>query len=324
MIQRYLPLLCSFVFFAILFYTNAVVTTIADRVAPYFQPALPDIGHKLLPYWTYFQINNYMIIAAYVFVFIRFLPQADIRVTVFRRWFFVQALMFGMRSISIYVTSLTVPQPGCSTNITALATPAVEAFYVMVGLHSTCGDVLFSGHTVARKYFTLELSSISWRTRDFLVTICALCWTTYARAEEYRPFLFLYRKCGGQREFHFPAWLFRPKLDAVGDPMTLYFSTYLVWLYTLVGFFFIIATRFHYTVDVFIGCLLTVLTWYTYHSYVKRLLEKRRFIIARIFVWFEGLEGDATTSISLLNGPRPNQATEVPLNTVATAGDTTY
>ena len=149
--KYYIPLLCSLVFFLILFYTNAVVTTIADRIAPYYQPALPDIGHKILPYWYYYQVNNYWIIIAYVFIFIRFLPQADIRVTVFRRWFFVQGLMFGMRSISIYVTSLTVPQPGCVTNVTSLATPAVEAFYVIAGIHATCGDVLFSGHTVARK-----------------------------------------------------------------------------------------------------------------------------------------------------------------------------
>ena len=157
---------------------------------------------------------------------------------------------------------------------------------------------------------------------DFLlVTICALCWTTYARADEYRPFVFLYRKCGCTRQCRLPEWLFYPKLDAVGDPMTLYFTTYIVWLYSIMGYLFIIATRFHYTVDVFLGCLLTVLTWYTYHSYVKRLLEKRRFIIARIFVWFEGLEGDATTSISLLNGPVPNQPTELPPVAVVTAGD---
>jgi len=151
-IRPYIPLFVSFIFFAIFFYVNAVVTTIADRVAPYLQPALPDVGHKWLPYWTYFQVNNYWIIIAYVFIFIRFLPQSDICITVFRRWFFVQGIMFGMRSISIYVTSLTVPQPGCTTNITALASPPIEAFYVMIGLHSTCGDVLFSGQTVAREY----------------------------------------------------------------------------------------------------------------------------------------------------------------------------
>lgn len=153
------------------------------------------------------------------------------------------------------------------------------------------------------------------------MTICALCWTTYARGEEYRPFLFLYRKCGFTKEFRCPRWLFYPKVDAVGDPMTLYFTTYWVWIYSVIGYFFIIATRFHYTVDVFLGCLLTVLTWYTYHAYVKRLLEKRRFIVARLFVWFEGLEGDASTSISLLNGPVPNEEAELPPVAVASAGD---
>jgi hypothetical protein len=105
--------------------------------------------------------------------------------------------------------------------------------------------------------------------------------------------------------------------------MTLYLTTYFVWLYSIAGYLLIIATRFHYTVDVFLGCLLTVLTWYAYHSYVKRLLEKRRFIIARVFVWFEGLEGDAMTPISLLNGPKPNQPTELPPVVVASAGDAT-
>lgn len=150
-IKKYLPLICSIIFFALLYYTNAVVTTIADRIAPYFQPALPDIGHKALPYWVYYQINNWWLIANYAFVLIRFIPQSDIRVTVFRRWFFVQGLMFGMRSISIYVTSLTVPMPGCITNKSELATPALEAIYVMFAIHSTCGDVLFSGHTVGCK-----------------------------------------------------------------------------------------------------------------------------------------------------------------------------
>jgi len=152
------------------------------------------------------------------------------------------------------------------------------------------------------------------------VTICAMCLTTYSRGEEYRPFLWLYRKTGF-RKCHPPKWFIRPKLDAVGDPMTLYFTTYIVWLYSITGYLVIIATRFHYTVDVFLGCLLTVLTWKAYHSYVKRLLEERRFILARMFVWFEGLQGDASTSISLLNGPKTTQEPEVPAVAVISAGD---
>jgi hypothetical protein len=54
-----------------------------------------------------------------------------------------------MRSISIFVTSLSVPLPGCNT--TAVGSPPIEAFYIMSLIHATCGDVLFSGHTVTCK-----------------------------------------------------------------------------------------------------------------------------------------------------------------------------
>lgn len=162
------------IFFALLYYTNAVVTTIADRIAPYYQPALPDIGHRILPYWFYYQFNNWWVVTSYAFVLIRFIPQADIRVTVFRRWFFVQGLMFGMRSISIYVTSLTVPQPGCITNKSELATPALEAIYVMFGVHATCGDVLFSGHTVGCKEKFIFLL-VSTEILDFVFYSNDLC-----------------------------------------------------------------------------------------------------------------------------------------------------
>ena len=149
MFRTYLPLLFSIVFFFVCLYINSLVQVWTDRNAPYWIPALPDIGHRLLPYWTYFSINNYYLLVASVSVFLRYVFQRDVRIIVFRRWLFVQALMFLMRSISIYVTSLSVPLPGCNT--TAVGTPPVEAFYIMFLIHSTCGDVLFSGHTVTRK-----------------------------------------------------------------------------------------------------------------------------------------------------------------------------
>jgi len=145
----YLPFCFAFVFFFITLYINSLVQVWADRNSPYWLPALPDIGHKLLPYWTYYPINNYYLLTAFVLVIIRYICQPDIRLIVFRRWLFIQALMFIMRSISIYVTSLSVPLPGCNT--TAVGSPPVEAFYIMFLIHSTCGDVLFSGHTVTCK-----------------------------------------------------------------------------------------------------------------------------------------------------------------------------
>jgi len=149
MVWSYLPFLCSIVFFLISSYISSLVQVWADRNSPHGLPALPDIGHKLLPYWTYFSINNYYLLTAMILVIIRYVFQRDVRIIVFRRWLFLQAIMFIMRSISIYVTSLSVPLPGCNT--TAVGSPPVEAFYIMFLIHSTCGDVLFSGHTVTCK-----------------------------------------------------------------------------------------------------------------------------------------------------------------------------
>jgi len=154
----YLPFCFSFVFFFITVYINSLVQVWADRNSPYWLPALPDIGHKLLPYWSYYSINNYFLLTAFVLVIIRYIFQSDIRLIVFRRWLFLQAVMFIMRSISIYVTSLSVPLPGCNT--TAVGSPPIEAFYIMSLIHATCGDVLFSGHTV-----TCKISFLPVKTR---------------------------------------------------------------------------------------------------------------------------------------------------------------
>jgi hypothetical protein len=145
----YLPFVFSFIFFLVTLYVNSLVQVWADRNSPFWLPALPDIGHKLLPYWSYYSINNYYLLCSFVLVIIRYVFQRDIRLIVLRRWLFLQAILFIMRSISIFVTSLSVPLPGCNT--TAVGSPPIEAFYIMSLVHATCGDVLFSGHTVTCK-----------------------------------------------------------------------------------------------------------------------------------------------------------------------------
>ncbi|CAF1174936.1 unnamed protein product [Adineta steineri] len=285
MVRSYLPILVSLIIFFISLYVNSLVQVWADRNSPGWIPALPDIGHRLLPYWTYFQINNYYLLTSFVLVIIRYIFQRDIRLIVFRRWLFIQAILFFMRSISIYVTSLSVPLPGCNT--TATGSPPVEAFYIMFLIHETCGDVLFSGHTVT-------------------LTLCALAWTTYSKGEEYYPIRWLwnkYKKNNQEIKRGKPGW-FYPKLDANGDPLSFYLTTILVWICTIIGYLFIIATRFHYTVDVFLGFLLSQLTWKTYHYYIKTLAERRSIIITRFFLWFEGYGRPSLTApVSLLTGP---------------------
>jgi hypothetical protein len=81
-----------------------------------------------------------------------------------------------------------------------------------------------------------------------------------------------------------------PQPDAVGDPATCTLLSVLVWGVALVIFYFIIATRFHYSNDVFIGFLLTQLVFRVYHAYVKAVPEKPG-CVAGATRWFEGMEG---------------------------------
>jgi hypothetical protein len=145
-----------------------------------------------------------------------------------------------------------------------------------------------------------------------LVTLCALAWTTYSKGEEHYPIRWLWSRIHGNREITpgRPGWLY-PKLDSTGDPLSFYITTLVVWVFTIIGYLFIIATRFHYTVDVFLGYLLSKLTWDTYHYYIKTLAERRSIIITRFFIWFEGYgRPPADAPVSLLTGPsysRQNQ-----------------
>jgi hypothetical protein len=140
----------------------------------------------------------------------------------------------------------------------------------------------------------------------YLVTLCALAWTTYSKGEEHYPIRWLWNRLHGNREEITPGrsgWLY-PKLDSTGDPLSVYITTIIVWVFTIIGYLFIIATRFHYTVDVFLGYLLSKLTWDSYHYYIKTLAERRSIIITRFFLWFEGYgKPPANTAVSLLTGP---------------------
>ena len=130
-----------------------------------------------------------------------------------------------MRSISIYVTSLSVPLPGCNT--TAVGSPPVEAFYIMFLIHATCGDVLFSGHTVTCKSNENFKKKFLYSYIFFLVTLCALAWTTYSKGEEYYPIRWLWNRLKGNNRkiTQGRSGWFYPKLDSTGDPLSFYLTT---------------------------------------------------------------------------------------------------
>lgn len=89
----------------------------------------------------------------------------------------------------------------------------------------TCGDYMFSGHTV-----TLTML-------NFFITECKL---TYSFTTEiYKSF---FNKC----------------ISCYADtPRRLYFLHTLAWILNLFGVFFILAAREHYSIDVFVAFYIT-------------------------------------------------------------------
>jgi hypothetical protein len=57
-----------------------------------------------------------------------------------------------------------------------------------------------------------------------------------------------------------------------------------VWIVTFCGWIVIVATRFHYTLDVFYGAVLSIIVWKTYHLIIESAYTKNNIFV----VWFEG------------------------------------
>eukprot|EP01102_Stenamoeba_stenopodia_P004254 TRINITY_DN14584_c0_g1_i1.p1 TRINITY_DN14584_c0_g1~~TRINITY_DN14584_c0_g1_i1.p1 ORF type:complete len:288 (-),score=42.09 TRINITY_DN14584_c0_g1_i1:77-940(-) len=133
-------------------------------------PVLPDIGYDILP--DYCSPSNLptlfllfiMGITAFVFLLLD-----SRRVTIFCRFFLVDAVLLSFRCITIVATSLNNPSPACY-NCGQDACPPTLMGCILLTLSKfpffSCGDLMFSGHTV---HFTL----------------CALTWQYYANNPEY-------------------------------------------------------------------------------------------------------------------------------------------
>ena len=51
------------------------------------------------------------------------------------------------------------------------------------------------------------------------------------------------------------------------------FMKVFMWVFCSVGFIVIIATKFHYTVDVFLGAVITIFVWKFYHLHIRTMWD---------------------------------------------------
>ena len=230
---------------------------------------LPDIGFDFFD-WIGIQdsyafslgthLPDYMVFGLNYFTIARFIL-TPLGATIQRRWSFNLGTLFFFRGISIVATMLPNPMQHCTTK--ALDYDVWEgAWRILAGELVTCADVLFSGHTVN-------------------ACLVGLIWHTYSHKVGVRLFR---AKCD---PIGAVCCLGRPVTNEVGRLVRATTEKYIMWIWVIVTFFVIIATRFHYTIDVIIGLWMCVLLWKLYHYYLYSLYMNRENYFDIAMQWFE-------------------------------------
>lgn len=195
--------------------------------------------------------------------------------------------------ISALTLSLLDPRPDHNCIPTATGSVWLEAIKISFGRTYTCSDCMFSGHTAA-------------------VTLLVMFWSNYSRGEEFAV-------CFGQHQ-----GIITSNVDAAGDPVGFKIIDLFLYAWALNMYYWsdrmrwptlsdgddwhhsqcfcvcaslcvsscvcrIIATRYHYSSDVFIGFVVTWLLFHTYHLYIKSLAMQGGSLLARGMRWFEGI-----------------------------------
>jgi len=206
---------------------------------------LPDLGYDVLPkidsIWSDYVLYGLLLATAVRFGAV----QKVMRSTIWRRWMTMLGILFFLRGISIVVTPLPNPDHTCKSTLPRDEFILLSALKVMLYVAGTCDDVLYSGHTTN-------------------LTLFALMWHRYSHVHpvvEYNGY--------GCDE----AGSLCPEGPATeedsGDLLRCTPAKLIVWAYTVCSYCVIIASHFHYTIDVFIATVLTLLVWKLYHNYIK-------------------------------------------------------
>jgi len=234
---------------------------------------LPDIGFDLIPQLQYSNLADIwvgVVVGGTVFRF----ALTSMRLTILRRWLFNLGAMFLLRGFTIMVTMLPNPLHDCVSTADvdgqSVAGPFLQALLILTGQSSTCADVLFSGHTV-----NLTLMALVWHHYSHVVPVVD-------------------SGCNA-----FCARLCKPRLHSTAlSPVKL-----TGWLIVIGGYLIIIATHFHYSVDVWIGFLMTMFVWKLYHSRLDTC-HTRSDWPHRFMTWFEraaeDIRGSKQTSVDVM------------------------
>ena len=140
-----------------------------DEMNPGYDKILPDVGFMTLPILENEWISDVYIHALLIAAFIR-VSFTKYTETAFRRFFWISGFLYIFRSFTISFTILPTPYAGCT--LQKHENPLLVALKVISGQHSTCGDVMYSGHTMV-----LTSSALLWQLfTDDPVIVKILVW----------------------------------------------------------------------------------------------------------------------------------------------------
>ncbi len=236
--------------------------TIADE---HTFTTLPDIGFDILPMVHDAWLADVMVGLLVALTQCRF-SLTPMGATILRRWAFLLGSLFFLRGISIIVTMLPNPLKACKSDALDHE-PAFAAVLILTGQIVTCGDVLFSGHTV-----NIVMAGLVWQTYSHKAGVQLL-------KPNVCPALFdpIAALCCKNR----------PAENEVGHLVRATTAKILVWVFVTAGMLVIIATRFHYTIDVFIGFCLCFFIWKLYHYYCLTIYVDKEKYINKLLMWLE-------------------------------------
>lgn len=125
---------------------------------------LPDLGFAVTPRIPTDFLADWWCYGIIVFTLLRFVL-TPMRGTIIRRYVLVLGVLFLLRGATIVLTTLPNPQTTCVA--TATGNTWIEGFLIMFGIHKTCRDMFFSGHTV-----NMTIACLCWGRYSHVVPIC--------------------------------------------------------------------------------------------------------------------------------------------------------
>jgi len=211
-----------------------------------------DVGFNILPAFSNMAVMEFFSQAMPILVVLRFCVfpgPLSMRWTILSRMFLLWGLLWALRAITIITTVLPNPDATCKPKVTYPNNIFMEALANM---------------PFDPKHHEVTCQDVLFSGHTVLLTLATLMWLHYV---------------------HWAPW---PEWTNASPWQTFAFRTLLI-LNMLAGYYCIVASKFHYTADVLIACVLSIFIFQAYHLWLPSALvpTTKPNVLRGFFAWFD-------------------------------------